>query len=135
MDVNAAQSTLSFLRSYTIPHQKSSYHRNPTTVSRTPYLLRTGRCHACRGITACWRRAIVFRRWGGHGLSGILWIERVCVALADAVEPFAAVLAVVGAVLLLPWLGVHGAVGTLGHVVDGEDIGVEKVLRTYLKRR
>ena len=50
------------------------------------------------------------------------------VALTDAVVALSMVLAVVGAVDLPPGCGVHGAVRSLGNVVDGEDIRTEEIL-------
>lgn len=60
--------------------------------------------------------------------TGILGGESVRVAGADAVVDAATVLAVVGAVALVPGLGVQAAVGALGDVGDGQDVRVEEVL-------
>ena len=58
-------------------------------------------------------------------------ILRVCleaVAIADGVVVVAAILAVIGGILLVPELGVERAVSAVGAVVDGEQIDVEEVL-------
>lgn len=60
-------------------------------------------------------------------MARVLRVEGVSVAGADGVVVLAPVLAVVGAVLLAPRLGVERAVSPIGHVVDGEEVGVVEV--------
>lgn len=60
-------------------------------------------------------------------LATVLVGEAVAIALRDSVAVAAAVLAVVGAVLLVPNHSVHGAVGSLGGAVLAKDVGVEEV--------
>lgn len=54
-------------------------------------------------------------------------VEGVSVAGADRVVVAASILAVVGAVLLAPGLGVEGAVSAVGDVVDGQEVGIVEV--------
>lgn len=60
-------------------------------------------------------------------MTRVLGREDVSVGGADGVVVLATVLAVVGAVLLAPWLGVERAVSSIGDVVNGEEVGVEEV--------
>lgn len=58
---------------------------------------------------------------------GILGVKGEAIAGADGVVVLAAVLAIIGAVLLVPWLGVERAVGSIRDVVDGQEIGIEEI--------
>lgn len=61
-------------------------------------------------------------------MPAILRVCLIAVALADSVAVVAAILAVIGGILLVPELGVERAVSAVGDVIDGEQIGVEEVL-------
>ena len=61
-------------------------------------------------------------------ITAILSAQSVRIALANAIVVRSTVLAVVGTIGLGPRLRVHAAIGALGYVVDGEDIGIEEVL-------
>lgn len=60
-------------------------------------------------------------------MSDILRTERIPIATADRVISRAAVLSVIGAIILRPWLRIQRAIGALRLIIDAQHIGVEKV--------